>query len=300
MPSIPEGIYTKQFYVQDLVRPKKLTAGVAVKFGSVLRTRHDIDTHNPHPQSEYEDEISRGKNVGSALFQRFLHDGIPPKDTVLVQWLPIIVDASASSSSCELVSVKDILLIDRPILLGDTVKRDPKSPLAGTVVNLHVHCNLVQFGYAPLGRASQTLTGISGSELSPASNYRETAMIILHGWVGRIDTVDSEVAIQLHNHSVVVVPEAELTFLMLPSTLSEGPQAGEWVRTKKGVLRRGRWVFGSYNANVEAAGQVVERRAVRVSVRWLYQNPRSKRHPRPPDVLTTDLLESEDVLVYDR
>jgi hypothetical protein len=295
---VAEGISTRQFYVQDLVRPRKVQRGLGVKYGAVQRTHHDVDSHIPHPQTEYNEEISRGKGVGRALFNRFLHDGIPPKDTVLVQWLPFT--SEDSPVSCELAAVKDLQLLDRSFLLGDTVKRSSESAMSGTVVDMHVHCDLVQFGWDPLGRRGQSLTDVPGEELSPAAKFRETAMVVYHGWVGRVEVVERELAVQLSNRTVVVISESEDMYSMLPDSVAGGPEVGELIKTKKGVLRRGRWVFGSYNPNVEPAGQIVESRPTHVTVRWLFQRPHGTRHPQPPDVLDTDVLDSGDVVVYDR
>lgn len=164
--------------------------------------------------------------------------------------------------------------------------------------------------------------------------YREDDYIIYHGWVGVVTEIYDEVIVRLSNGSVVVVEEPEELeeILLAPGTESERNKKrlesagylrqrphsshvdhgnscpaqpcypGQNVVTKKGNLRRGRWIFGAYNPTVEPKGAVVDVRTIRLQVSWAFPDVLSKE-PRtlknsPPTHLDTDVLQSGEVKIY--
>ncbi|KAI9815588.1 MAG: hypothetical protein M1832_005449 [Thelocarpon impressellum] len=82
---------------------------------------------------------------------------------------------------------------------------------------------------------------------------------------------------------------------------------GQYVVTKKGNLRRGKWMQGSYDPNVRPYGLVVRVRTTVLWIRWLCSNvmtPKACGHlhcpPRPATSLELDSLDRREVQLYDK
>ena len=185
-------------------------------------------------------------------------------------------------------------------------------------------------------RSSQTLN-VPAQELKFWNAYREEDFIIFDNWVGQVEAVYDEVTVRLSNGSVVVVedPEELEEPYWIPGTssyelaqrldragfyqywpknshpgagkpragLAEPCYPGQYVQTKKGNLRCGRWKFGTYDPTVPPRGIVVDVRCTELEVRWLYPNqslPLRDQVEPPPGLLGIDELESGRVIVYDR
>ena len=169
------------------------------------------------------------------------------------------------------------------------------------------------------------------SDLKFWNTYREEDTLIYKGWIGQVRSVLNEVTIRLANGSVVVVedpgeleepywitgtPSYELAqrldragyyryntpSVSKPQSIPAEPcYPGQHVQTKKGNLRRGRWMFGAYDPAVTPRGIVAEVRNVQLEVRWLSPIA-SQEGPQlpPPMLLETENLETGEVIVYDR
>ncbi|TKA81090.1 hypothetical protein B0A55_02527, partial [Friedmanniomyces simplex] len=72
----------RPLHTEDIVSKKTDTS----LLGVVERTHADVDTHEPSPQRYEPRPIKRHPDVQRASFRKFLKDGVPPKDTVLVRW----------------------------------------------------------------------------------------------------------------------------------------------------------------------------------------------------------------------
>ena len=192
--------------------------------------------------------------------------------------------------------------------------------------------------YSPwdLIRSSQALK-VPAQELKFWNAYREEDFIIFDNWVGQVEAVYDEVTVRLSNGSVVVVedPEELEEPYWIPGTssydlaqrldragfyqywpknshpgvgkpragLAEPCYPGQYVQTKKGNLRCGRWKFGAYDPTVPPRGVVVDVRCTGLEVRWLYPNqslPLRDQVEPPPGLLKVDELESGRAIVYDR
>ncbi len=166
-------------------------------------------------------------------------------------------------------------------------------------------------------------------------DYREDDYVIYHGWVGAVTHVDDEVTVRLSNGSVVVVedPEELREVTNTPGRKSEAQTKrlesagyvrrwprylrkhnqnlrhaqpcfpGQMVVTKKGNLRRGRWIFGAYDPTVEPEGIVVEVRPTMLHVSWAFPNvlahePATLKNA-PRAFLNTDVIQSGELKVYD-
>ena len=175
----------------------------------------------------------------------------------------------------------------------------------------------------------------SASELKFWNNYREEDTLIYKGWIGQVRSVYDEVTVRLLNGSVVVVenpeeleepywvastPSYELAQrldragyyqyspgksaprLAKPqSTPAEPCYPGQYVQTKKGNLRCGRWKFGAYDPEITPRGIVVDVRNVQLEVRWLSAiTSQQAPPPQPSPLLDTEELETGGIIVYDR
>lgn len=170
------------------------------------------------------------------------------------------------------------------------------------------------------------------SELVDWGGFREEDFILFRDWIGQIEDLVTEITIRLANGSVVTVQDSQE--LETPCYYEDSPSAhfshrlykagyqnkygsknlthprsiptdgychpGQIVQTKKANLRRGRWLFGAYDPNVEPCGMVVQSRCVELAVQWLFPNILRERKSQsaPPDLLDTDDIDSGDILVY--
>lgn len=176
---------------------------------------------------------------------------------------------------------------------------------------------------------------VPAQEIKFWKDYREDDYIIYQDWVGTVTDIDDEVTVRLSNGSVVVVddPEELQEVTNAPGGRSEKHVKrlelagyvrrrrrnlhkddkklwpaqpcfpGQRVVTKKGNLRRGRWIFGAYDSTIEPEGFVVEVRTIQLGISWAFPNvlahePQTLKNA-PPSLLDIDILQSGDVRIYD-
>ncbi|KAI9737522.1 MAG: hypothetical protein M1834_009677 [Cirrosporium novae-zelandiae] len=176
---------------------------------------------------------------------------------------------------------------------------------------------------SPLNPKSTMLNMVSSEELRLTTDLDMGSYILYQNWLGFVVDVFEEVTVRLSNGSVVCVADPmELEIPMEPhegtTTLQSNSNGNYWktivaeryypglyVVTKKGNLRRGRWIFGSYNPSILPEGYIVQARAIEVEVRWLHYNLFSNGTNQaipaePPPFLNTDILESDELTIYDK
>ncbi|MCJ1377091.1 hypothetical protein MMC17_000182, partial [Xylographa soralifera] len=184
------------------------------------------------------------------------------------------------------------------------------------------------------------LREIPGSDLEYMYEYNAGDYVLYHDWVGVIEDVWEDVAIRLENGSIVVVEKPQELEILEPD-LSAFPSAagprsrladilaqtrdltlsaqaldsddtgfpldppvlylGQSVFTKKGNLRRGRFVYGSYDPNIPPGGVIVDLKAKELDIRWLSRNvfDESRTHnASPPTHL--DRGDFGEIILYDR
>ncbi|KAL9628046.1 MAG: hypothetical protein Q9164_007410, partial [Protoblastenia rupestris] len=168
---------------------------------------------------------------------------------------------------------------------------------------------------------------VPASELTYWNDYREEDFIIYKDWVGQIRYILDAVSICLSNGSIVTVYDSQdlerpifqdqSSAVALTEHLRalgygrrktrDAPLAGrcypgQVVGTQKPNLRLGNWKYGSYDPKVKPLGMVVEVRCVQLEVEWLFPNVfRERESPAAPTtLLSTDELNSGDILIYDR
>ncbi|KAI9825143.1 MAG: hypothetical protein M1819_000601 [Sarea resinae] len=272
------------------------------------RTWHDVDGQGSFSDR---DEIWRDDSVLPASYLEFLATGLPPRDHVVIHFLPM-GDISIANL---LILESQLVLIDRPLSFGDIVRRHDTDSMNGTVIRTSVSClltpafpkaladgSMAEASMPPDGGllTSKAFNGLSYSvddgtpkygnfylhdvpseELERADQYREGTFIIYDGWLGKVEETVEEVTIRLRNGSVVAVENAdELEFPFSPDA-TEKPHdpmpvghavVGDFVSTKKGNLRRGLWKFGAYDPSIPPQGYVLEVRTVELAVHWIFHN----------------------------
>ncbi|KAH7130196.1 hypothetical protein B0J11DRAFT_482550 [Dendryphion nanum] len=281
------------FCVEDTVG----LPGDKIQVGIVDRSFGDVDSHEPRPQRDYGETIERHQDVPEPQFNKFLRTGIPPRGTVLVSW--------QSPIRTELIPEACLELLDRALYVGDVVKRNTQSSMSGTVIGTKPICTLFPAAPFNLGPVNQTIMeefsirDVPAEELFNVHEFVEGALVLYEDWVGRVEHVYDDVAIKLSNNSVVVVENAEEE-LDPDDPAIERLSVGDTVSTKKHNLRRGRWKYGAYDANVRPRGIVVETRTVSITVHWLARRFGASAHTHePPSDLTTDHLQSPAFRIYD-
>ena len=153
-------------------------------------------------------------------------NGVPSKGFIFVDW-------AWEECGHSLVAEEDVLLLDRPFNIGDTVKAVTDS-MVGTVVNVFESYNLepivritvdgaLDFGRidytAPSGTqnfAEDLLYNIPGEELKGVTDFVEGDYVIRKDWIGMVEDTDSDVVLLLENNTLVVPKDPEELELVIP------------------------------------------------------------------------------------
>ena len=300
-------------FVEDLVRLRSSSSWI----GQIDRTSSDVSSHTPDPVRDYHQPIQKGSKISHQAFRTFLRTGVPPRGTVLVAWviLPWQEDLDPV-----LIRETELNLVDRSLLAGDIVKKDLADPMSGTVVETTTVTSLIQPAAWPVATSrpvapndgedkfgnyllepGDMVHGISTQDLRPPVDFESGRFVIYKGSIGKVAESWDDVYIRLGNGSVVAVSgsnELEISDLRAED---ETPVVGDFVRTKKAVLRRGRWIYGSYDANIEPAGFIADTRPTSIQVDWLFTLTDAVGPSQPPPFeLDADDLASGQVISVDR
>ncbi|MCJ1282571.1 hypothetical protein MMC26_001895 [Xylographa opegraphella] len=193
----------------------------------------------------------------------------------------------------------------------------------------------------PHKEKDNVLHDIPGSDLEFMYEYNAGDYVLYHDWVGVIEDVWEDVAIRLENGSIVVVEKSEELEVLEPDLSvipsSTGPRSqslaeilaktrefslntqrldldddgfpldppvlylGQSVFTQKGNLRRGRFIYGSYDPNIRPQGIIVDLKAKELDIRWLSRNvfDESRTHTVPPPT-HLDSGDFDEIILYDR
>ena len=192
----------------------------------------------------------------------------------------------------------------------------------------------------PYKEKDNILRDIPGSDLEYMYEFNAGEYVLYHDWVGVIEDVWEDVAIRLENGSIVVVEKSEELEILEPDLSafpsSAGPRSrladilaqtrdislsaqaldpddnsfpidppllylGQSVFTKKGNLRRGRYIYGSYDPNISPHGVIVDLKARELDIRWLSRNvfDESRTHTASPPT-HLDRGDFGEIILYDR
>ncbi|KXT05751.1 hypothetical protein AC578_1046 [Pseudocercospora eumusae] len=295
----------------DIVAKKSNEKSLAV----VERTHSDIDTHVPLPRSTEEEPISCGPGVSQSAFRRFLLDGVPPRDTVLIRY--------EDEPKLELLPVSKVTLVDRSLMIGDIVKRSAQDSQSGVILNTFTYCTLQpmcdvtyqnnrtlkgfldrsaadpgssHFFVYPDGRP-QPIVDVPAAELTYAEVLTEDDLVVYQDWIGRVDAITNNIQLRLNDNSVVEINDES-------GEHTDGSTGsfslGDIAKTRKGILRTGKWIYGTYNANTPPVGTVVNIRTIAAEVAWAQRRIGSLQDNEPPALLEASELESPEFIVYKR
>lgn len=193
-------------------------------------------------------------------------------------------------------------------MIGDIVKRDPRDPMSGTVMAMDVNVLLmppIPWAESPPWTdvparswdLDRMVGPISASDLAWPPHIEISDIVIYKNrWVGRVADSWQEATIRLGNGSVVV---AENEDDVTPIYSDLACEVGDRVKTKKANLRRGRWIFGSYDPNVAPVGVILNLQTTSITVDWLASTSDALDDPDPDSELGQDILQSGDVHLYD-
>jgi ubiquitin-conjugating enzyme E2 O len=290
------------------------------RLASVERTSDSLDFHVPFPHNgEAFIDLSAGTGVGATTLQRFKATGAPPKGTILVRW---------ENEALQLIRSDSVSLIVRSLLIGDIVKRDVSHAQSGVVINTSTKCSLRPLcDVSHSDRPELSLKGlppphsgdrqanspwtvltaaeppqirnVPASELmysDPIADLTSGDLVVYKDWIGRIRDKSDSVCVKLTDGCVVEIPGEHGEHL---DGVVDAFAIGDVLQTKKGVLRNGTWIYGSYSPNTLSVGTVVRVRPSVVEVDWL-QNRIGSTENEPPGVLQDAEWESTDFVVYDR
>lgn len=267
--------------------------------GVVERSFGDVDSHQPRPQRDYSDNLSRHPEISENEFAKFMRSGIPSRGTVLVQWQTVV--------KTELIPESKLQVLDRALYVGDVVKRNSDEHMSGTIIGTRAACTLFpapQYNGGKLTQAANddlSIRNVPADELLNVHEFHEGCIVLYNEWVGRIENVYDEIAIKLSNNSVVVVEDpAEL---VQDDETADRMSVGDSVKTKKGNLRRGQWKYGAFDPSVRPEGIVVETRTIEIDVQWLVRSITASdvtlSAEEPPATLGRDEFESSAFFKYD-
>ena len=280
--------------------------------GIVERTASAIDSHEPAPGNQENEDIERGAGVPKAIFRKFLRDGAPPEGFVFLRW--------THTTAAYFVSTQQLKLLDRSLLIGDVVKQRQTDAMSGIVINTFTTCEIqpmcdigyrgvpVVKGLLPPTPAKDDIavtvrppliTGVPASELMEVDSPGEQDLVIYRSWLGRVGSRRVALSLMLANGSVVEIEQSHAQHIDMDDELVDSFSVGDVAVTKKSRLRLGRWIFGSYNADLPPIGTVVETRVKSIDVEWLQERIGSSTPPPSPR-LEREELESRDFCVYDR
>ncbi|KAL8986284.1 MAG: hypothetical protein Q9177_004218 [Variospora cf. flavescens] len=201
----------------------------------------------------------------------------------------------------QLVAEDQLLVIDRYFSRGDVVKKNSSDAQSGTVIGSSAVCTLSpSFIVTNNGRNFFTHTDFSEvegppifdvgmQELVQLHKWNEGDAIIYHDWLGMIRDVQQEITVKIDDGGVVIVDDAESVDEVVrspapPSSRSGGhsrPDSdgeiripahpcyyGQKVRVPRELLRRSRWIKGSYKRRTKLQGVVLEIKCLSVEVDW--------------------------------
>ena len=171
---------------------------------------------------------------------------MPPHGFVFIEW-------AGEEYGHSLVSEEDVILVDRPFNIGDTVKTTAAASMIGTVVNVSetyslepIACvtgGVLDFGQRnhPVGEALASssashardmtpdvlndvphldrrglLYNIPGEELKRVADFVERDYVLRKDWIGVVEDVDLEVVLLLENNTLVVPKDPEELELVIP------------------------------------------------------------------------------------
>lgn len=325
------------FYVEDVCKPKSnLNDGVTrFSFGMILVTHTDVESHGTQRIAH-----RHHRDISHADYRTFVRTGIPPKGTVLVEWVAIDKECRT-----ELIPTKYLELVDRSLLVGDFVKRRTEDTMSGVVISVSVKCSIMPILYRPNYTDPYTypqfikphqnnplyptlvweailgpdylihdeppppramLSDIPVEELKLAREYREHDLVIYRDWVGMIEEVSDTVKAMLADNRIVAIRDT-LGHVPSKSSFWQDAEVPEFVDFKGYPITKPDSYTAESHLGLPSVAFVVERTPNWIDVRWLCRRLCSDptvdsqyRSNEPPERLHKDVFESGELHVYDQ
>ena len=261
--------------------------------------------------------ILRHLLIPQPILTEFVTSGIPPRGFVFVSSLD-------EERGCFLASEDDLTLLCRSFDLGDIVKRD--DGVTGNIVEVYdtysiqplwlVDGGITLASSLPVDHLKvcdpskpdrcphAIISSVPGPELTHKQTLFEDDLICYKEWLGVVQEVDVDVAVQFEDDSIVIldspddlympVPEPAVPLVSLPEfdeneirrpDLPSAFQDHPWVIptrfprpctfvvTSKSTLRSGRWVRGKYSSTCLNGGIVIDLIPRQMVAQWLSCNP---------------------------
>lgn len=261
-----------------------------------------LDSHTLALDESYPDGCQSHDDVPAQTRDQFHRSGIPPQDYVVVTWAMSTVPTIPRHL---LIHQSKLDVVDRELLIGDVVKRGPSDAMSGTVIDCQIKTDLappVPFhssrDQSPF-RLGHPLLDVSARDLVQPVPYTVGQMVMYQGWVGKIRDVFEKISLWLSNESVVTLEDVE-DITEAPLHPDDAIHVGDFIKTKKGNLRRGQWIYGVFDPNVEPQGYVASVSPMSIHVDWIAQKYGVPDIDTPPHFeVEREVLESGSLLVYD-
>ena len=198
------------------------------------------------------------------------------------------------NSPSQVVTEDALVIVDRSLHLGDVVKRRAEDMMSGIVASGKMKLSLQHTftGQMLHDVESEHVRSAFDFNEGKCTNYltltKDQYLLYENRWVGEIEEVLQDVTVRLSNNTLVQVEKPHDLELATNEGISIGENTlfisdkfvvGQHVVTPKANLRRGRWILGEYDPNIEPHGVVVDVRTKRLTVNWLAQRNRTPETP---------------------
>ncbi|KAI4092062.1 MAG: hypothetical protein LQ344_003717 [Seirophora lacunosa] len=242
-------------------------------------------------------------DIKSGYFAHDLPDHLAEQfeQTKLIPKGYVVLSISRPIYLQQLVAEDQLTVIDRYFSRGDVVKKNPLDAQSGTVIGSSVVCSVSpSFSVTKSGGNFLThtdfievkappISNVGMQELVPLHKWCEGDTIIYDDWLGIIRDVQHEITVKIDGGGVVVVDHDEDVDEVVrtsapPSSRYGGHRRpntdgeiripahpfyyGQKVRIPRELLRRSRWIKGSYKRRTELEGVVLEVKVLAVEVDW--------------------------------
>ncbi|KAL8704311.1 MAG: hypothetical protein Q9201_002533 [Fulgogasparrea decipioides] len=234
-----------------------------------------------------------------------------------------------------LVPEDDLIVIDRCFSRGDVVKKHPLAAQSGTVISNSVRCTLQPKFRVTQKEQEDTekfervttlppIPNVDSRHLRPYRIWNEGNALIYQGWVGTVRNVHESITVALASGNIVMVhdtkdvkeyvsdPVGSMPYEPTRGTRKPSKDGYRWIKpdnfypgqkirlTQKALLE-GRWLQGAYSAS-KPYGQILRTCCRQAEVTWKQPRlspPWTHLIEKPPTFLSTAVLESGDVTLYD-
>ncbi|KAK9362792.1 hypothetical protein V1504DRAFT_447496 [Lipomyces starkeyi] len=261
------------FYTEDTVYTDNSN-----NIGIVEKTWHD--TVRDYTNDKYDEEALDGP---PEISDHYFKWGLPPRGWTIV----------AETLGRRIIPDSALRLVDRSFSVGDVCKRSSQDAQSGTVIDVSMTVSLQHT------LTNNVIHDVAGDEIQ-LYLFPEQGQFVSDSpyRVGEIVATSYKAAVRLRNGGMVWVDDALELNVVVPETASRVAPAGgiapaliaettevvfphQTVSTDRENIRRGQWIYGSFDFHIPPIGTVLRSEVQGISVRWLPEG-------------TEDYFEAED------